>query len=43
MLGLMSSLADRVGMSIGQVQFLLVCFLSICSMRLAPFSSQPDR
>ncbi len=29
MLGLMSSLADGVGMSIGQVQFLLVCFLSI--------------
>ncbi|MCH7371437.1 MULTISPECIES: Preprotein translocase subunit SecY [Aeromonas] len=29
MLGLMSSLADGVGMSISQVQFLLVCFLSI--------------
>lgn len=29
MLGLMSSLADGVGMSIGQVQFLLVCFLSV--------------
>ncbi|MFQ2818857.1 Preprotein translocase subunit SecY [Aeromonas caviae] len=29
MLELMSSLADGVGMSIGQVQFLLVCFLSI--------------
>ena len=29
MLGLMSSLADGVGMSISQVQFLLVCFLSV--------------
>ncbi|MFQ2367773.1 Preprotein translocase subunit SecY [Aeromonas enteropelogenes] len=29
MLGLMSSLADGMGMSISQVQFLLVCFLSI--------------
>lgn len=29
MLGLMSSLADGMGISIGQVQFLLVCFLSI--------------
>ena len=29
MLGLMSSLAEGVGMSIGQVQFLLVCFLSV--------------
>ncbi|QNF16252.1 Preprotein translocase subunit SecY [Aeromonas jandaei] len=28
-LGLMSSLADGVGMSISQVQFLLVCFLSV--------------
>ncbi|MGK4475239.1 Preprotein translocase subunit SecY [Aeromonas molluscorum] len=29
MLGLMSSLAEGMGMSIGQVQFLLVCFLSV--------------
>lgn len=29
MLGLMSSLADGVGVSISQVQFLLVCFLSV--------------
>jgi hypothetical protein len=29
MLGLMSSLADGVGMSLSQVQFLLVCFLSV--------------
>ena len=43
MLGLMSSLADGVGMSISQVQFLLVCFLSVLLDVFGAFFRQPDR
>ena len=35
----MSGLADGVGMSISQVQFLLVCFLSILLDAFGAFSS----